>query len=439
MHSCSLLITTLICTFFAAVSWAQENPRLKKVYQDNCLLGLVDENSKEVLPTEFSTIETTPVGNDYLLTAKNKTQLRYFLYQENKVTPLPYAKVEKLNDRLLKVSKDGIYGAVNTDGKGVLLINYQEIVPAGTTALITVLEDAYGAATIEGQTILPNKYAALKYWSMGGFWGLKDGDYQLYDYKGKKIGATSCDIVRVPTANLPVCGVRKDKKWGLVNLENELVLDFKYKNMLLLDAGLIAVLGTNKKWSLLDLKGKKTTEKSYDLILPSVHAQYIKVVEGNKIGLMNAAGKLVLPVKYQKIDYVGHNWFAVEADGSVKLFHLKTQEFTEQVFQKFLSSVDNKDWKGFLVQEENQWKWFDFERGLQSTFAFKNVSRTSSGVVLVENEKQQLGVFSGQGVLILPMEYQAITPKDDFFRVKKIGLDWYFVNKDNKTVDCVEK
>jgi len=436
MHYCTLLIST-ICTLFAAVSWAQQDLPLKKVYQDNCLVGLVDANSKEILQTVFSTIETTSIGNDWLLTAKSKTQLHYFLYQEDKVTPLPYAKVEKLNDRLLKVSKDGIHGAVNTNGKGVLLINYQEIVTAGTTALITVLEDAYGAATIDGQTILPNKYAALKYWSMGGFWGLKDGDYQLYDYKGQKIGTTICDIVRVPTANLPVCGVRKDKKWGLVNLKNELILDFQYKNILLLDAGLIAVLEKNKKWSLLDLKGKKATEKTYDLVLPSAHAQYIKVVEGNQFGLMNAAGKLVLPVQYQKIDYVGHNWFAVEENGSIKLFNLKTQKFTEQVFQQFLNAVDDKNWKGFLVQEEAQWKWFNFEQGLQTTFSFKNVSRTSSGVVLVENEKHQLGVFSGQGILILPMEYQAITPKDDFFRVKKIGLDWYFVNKNNTQVDCV--
>lgn len=436
MHYCTLLIST-ICTLFAAVSWAQEDLTLKKVYQDNCLVGLVDANSKEILQTAFSTIETTSIGNDWLLTAKSKTQLHYFLYQEDKVTPLSYAKVEKLNDRLLKVSKDGVHGAVNTDGKGVLLINYQEIVTAGTTALITVLEDAYGATTIEGQTILPNKYAALKYWAMGGFWGLKDGDYQLYDYKGQKIGATICDIVRVPTADLPVCGVRKNKKWGLVNLKNELILDFQYKNILLLDAGLIAVLGKNEKWSLLDLKGKKAIEKTYDLVLPSTHAQYIKVVEGNQFGLMNAVGKLVLPVQYQKIDYVGHNWFAVEENGSIKLFNLKTQKFTEQVFQQFLNAVDDKNWKGFLVQEKTQWKWFNFEQGLQTTFSFKNVSRTSSGVVLVENEKHQLGVFSGQGILMLPMEYQAITPKDDFFRVKKIGLDWYFVNKNNTQVNCV--
>jgi hypothetical protein len=436
MHYCTLLIST-ICTLFATVSWAQENPSLKKIYQENCLVGLVGANSKEVLATEFSTIETTSVGNDWLLTAKSRTQMHYFLYQENKVTPLPYTKVERLNDRLLKVSKDGVYGAVNTDGKGVLLINYQEIVPAGASAIITVKEDAYGAATIEGQTILPNKYAALKYWSMGGFWGLKDGDYQLYSHKGQKVGTTICDIVRVPTGDLPVCGVRKDKKWGIVNLKNELILDFQYKNILLLDAGLIAVLEKDKKWSLLDLKGKKAIEKTYDLVLPSVHAQFIKVVEGDQLGLMNATGKLILPVKYQKIDYVGHNWFAVEENGLIKLFNLKTQKFTEQVFQKFLNAVDNKNWKGFLVQEEDQWKWFNFEQGLQTTFAFKNVSRTSSGVVLVENEKHQLGAFSGEGILILPMEYQAITPKDDFFRVKKIGLDWYFVNEENERVECV--
>lgn len=437
MHYRSLLFSAL-CMLFSVSLWAQQTASLKKVYQENCLVGLVDANSKEILPAEFAAIQTTSVGNDWLLTTKNKTQVNYFWYQNNKVTPLPYSKVEKLNDRLLKVSKDGVYGAVNTDGKGVLLISYQEIVTAGSEAIITVQEDAYGAATLEGQTILPNKYAALKYWSMAGFWGLKDGDYQLYDYKGQKLGTTICDIVRVPTANLPVCGVRKDKKWGIVNPKNELILEFQYKDILLLDAGFIAVLEKDKKWALLDLKGEKISEKTYDLVLPSVHAQYIKVVEGNQFGLMNAAGKLVLPVQYQKIDYVGHNWFAVEQNGLVKLFNLKTQKIVEKSFQGFLNAVDNKNWKGFLVQEENQWKWFDYEQGLQSTFAFKNVSRTSSGVVLVENEKHQLGVFSGQGVLMLPMEYQGITPKDDFFRVKKIGLDWYFVNFRNERVDCVE-
>jgi hypothetical protein len=436
MHFCTLLITA-ICTLFAAVSLAQENTTLKKIYQDKCLVGLVDANSKEVLRTEFTTIETTSIGNDYLLTAKSKTQMHYFLYQENKVTPLSYNKVEKLNDRLLKVRKDGVYGAVNTDGKGVLLLNYQEIVTAGTSAMITLLEGAYGAVTIEGQRILPNKYAALKYWSMGGFWGLKDGAYQLYAHNGKKIGATSYDLVRVPTANLPVCAVQKDKKWGLINPKNELILDVQYEQVELLGAGLVAVLGKDKKWSLLDLKGEKVTKKTYDGVLPSKQTQYVTVVEGSQYGLMSSTGKLVLPVQYQAVHYMGHNWVAVQENEVFKLFHLKTQKFNKQVFQKFLSQGAHTNWNGFLVQEEKKWKWFDFEQGLQSTFAFKNVSRTASGVVLVENETQQLGVFSGQGILMLPIEYQGITPKDDFFRVKKTGLDWYFVNQENAPVDCV--
>lgn len=433
------LLFSAFCALFSTVLCAQQDDAPKKVYQENCLLGLVDANSKEILPIKFTTIELTSVGNDWLLTAKSKTQLNYFWYQGNKLTPLPYTKVKKLNDRLLKVSKDGTYGAVNTEGKGVLLLSYQEIITAGSEAVITLQDNAYGAATLEGRTILPNQYAALKYWSMGGFWALKDGDYQLYDYKGKKVGTTICDVVQVPRADLPVCGVQKDKKWGLVNPNNELILDFQYKNILLLEAGLIAVSEADKKWFLLDLKGKKISEKTYDLILPSGHAQYIKVVEGKRFGLMNAAGKLVLPAQYQKIDYLGHNWFAIQENGLVKLYNLKTQKILEQSFQQFLNAVDNKNWQGFLVQEANQWKWFDFEQGLQSTFAFKNVSRTSSGVVLVENETHQLGVFNGQGRLVLPTEYQAISPKDDFFRVKKTGLDWYVVNAKNERVDCVEE
>lgn len=431
-----ILLVPIFCLFLNSCLFAQEKQLLKKVSQSNCLIGLVDTESREVLPKTFSTIEITTIGEDCLLKAKNKTQVKYYWYQDKKVTQLPYDKVEKLNDRLLKVTKDGVHGVINTEGKGVLLLRYQEIVAAGTEGIVTVFEDAYGVATIEGQTILSNQYDALKYWTMGGFWGLKDGDYQLYNRKGEKVGTTICDIVRVPTSNLPVCAVRKNKKWGLVNLQNKLILDFQYKNILLLDAGLVAVLDSNKKWTLLDLKGKKIAELNYDLVLPSVHAQYVKVVKGDQFGLVDGAGKLILPLQYQKIDYIGYNWFAVEDKGLVKLFNLKTQKFLKQSFQQFLNAVDDQSWKGFLVQEENQWKWFDFEQGLQSTFSFKNVSRTSSGVVLVENEKQQLGVFSGEGRLILPTEYQAITPKNDFFRVKKTGGDWYFVNAKNEKVDC---
>lgn len=439
MHYYNFLLV-LIWGLLPAFLIAQHNNSFQKVYQDNCLVGLVDANSKEILPTQFDAVGTQPIGDGWLVTAKDRRQVHYYWYQNEQVTALPYAQVERLNDRLFKVSKDGVYGAVNTDGNGVLLIAYQELVAAGTEAVITVYEDAYGAVDVDGQTILPNKYDALKYWSMGGFWGLKDGDYQLYDRKGQKKGTTVCDIVRVPTADLPVCGVRKNKQWGVVNSKNELILDFEYKNLLLLEVGMIAVLQKDKKWALLDLEGQQVVEKTYDLVLPSVHAQYIKVIEESQLGLMNAAGKLVLPIEYQKIDYIGHNWFAVEKkSGEIQLFNLKTQAFYKNSFQKFLNAVDNNSWKGCLVQEQDVWKWFDFERGLESTFAFQNVSRTSSGVVLVENEKHQLGVFSGEGMLLLPMEYQAITPQDDFFKVKKIGLDWFFVNRNNKRVNCIQE
>lgn len=84
----------------------------------DCRFGVVNKDSEEILPFNYTKIETIPIGNDYLITAKDKTKFSYYLYQNQKLIPLNYPEVEKLNDRTLKVGDIGEYGAINTAGKG---------------------------------------------------------------------------------------------------------------------------------------------------------------------------------------------------------------------------------------------------------------------------------------------------------------------------------
>ncbi|BDS13530.1 WG repeat-containing protein [Aureispira anguillae] len=430
-----LIILHLFCLSSLGVLGQNESPLTIALNKD-CRFGVVNKDSEEILPFNYTKIETIPIGNDYLITAKDKTKFSYYLYQNQKLIPLNYPEVEKLNDRTLKVGDIGEYGAINTAGKGILLMNYYHIEPAGTTAMITQNANGYGVVDLDGQPILTNQYEQLNYWTMGGFWAYKNGLYQLFGAEGQTINDAIYDAIKIPKADFSVCGVRKEGKWAVITANNEVVVAFDYQGVQILNAGIIAVQDAAAKWQLMDLKGTKITDQLFDAVKPLADNRHLLVRLGAKKGIINQEGKLILPLNTVDIEYLGNNWVAIKREKEVRIFDLEQQQFLNDSFDAVHGAKRGQDWEGVLVQQARQWKWLAFKMATLSTHSYVNVSPMPSGEILVEGKDRELGVLNSKGTLILPMVYQAISPENGFFKVKKEGTDWFFVNKQNTIINC---
>lgn len=426
-------ITFFFVLFFLNfVAQAQNTPPFL-LKSRNCAWGLQDISKKEIIfPIQYNSITYTPVGKDWLIEAKESGKTNYFLYQEGKFIPLAYSLVEKLNDRLLKVGEKGLYGAVNTEGKGVLVLNYKNILPAGNEFLTTILNQKYGIVGIDGKQILPNHYLQISHWEMGGFWAMSDKQLQLYDLTGKIVSGAIYDAVK-PSAIMPFCAVSKDGKWGIIDSKNKTILPFQNDGIDLMEGGLVAVL-KDQKWQLMDEKGQKKSKQSYEKI-QNLSTQFILVVQKEKKGLLDQKGNIVLEPIYQEIYDVGNNWVAVSEGTGFKIYDINKKTFLTHQFESVKFGKKEEDWTGILFQQNQKWGWLDFNGNILITPIYTQAA-PSMGNILVTGDNQMVGLINPQGQPILPLEYKSISPYNGFFKVKKAMGAWFYVNEKNEEVPC---
>lgn len=429
-----IFILQFICfAFYFNTILAQNNlPLVLK--SKECAWGLQDEElKKEVLPIQYSYITTTAIGKDWLIEAKEKTQTKYFLYQDGKVIPLAYPFVEKLNNRLLKVGDKDNYGMINTEGKGVLLVNYKNILPAGISTVLTILNQKYGAVAMDGKSILPNKFVQLSYWEMGGFWGMEQKTFQLYDLNGKIVQNAVYDAIK-PSLPMPYCAVSKDGKWGIINSQNKILLPLEYEGMALLDGGLVAAM-KGQKWQLMDEKGQNKSKEVYENV-QNLNAKIILVTQKGKKGLLDQKGNVILEPIYQELQDVGGNWIAASTGEGFKIFDLNKKAFLSYQFEAVKFGKSQENWTGILFQKDKKWGWLDFNGSIIVNPTYTQVA-PSVGSILVTGENQLVGLISFKGQPILPLEYKSISPYNGFFKVKKEIGTWFYVDKDNEIVGCI--
>ena len=421
--------------FYAFKSSAQSDNPFFKFMGANCHIGLLNQYNKEILPASFTNITIAPVGNNWLISAAVKNHYSYHFQIENELIKLPYNHVEILNDRLLKVGSPGAYGIINTTGAGVLLMNYENILPAGTEFAITLYKKLYGCVDLDGNSVIPNQYDLLLHWQAAGFWAYKYSQFHLIDHNGMSVLGLKYDKVLIPDVDLPICGVAKNGQWGAVNQQNELVLNIDYDEIMILDMGVVAVKDRELKWKLTDLNGKLKNKEEYDAIV-GLGNKGIVVTKDGKKGLLDYQAKSLIDVKYDDLQYLGNNWVSVNNNKEVLIYSIKENKFLDFIFEDIKTTDYTQRWEGVLIKKDSKWGWLDFNMNLKIKPIYTNVRLNYTNIIIVENENKKIGILDKNGDVVIPDEYTEIVPQNEYFKVKKEGTDWYYVNKKNKKVNC---
>jgi hypothetical protein len=425
-----------IILFFLVINLHAQEERPFTVFTGGgCFLGLLDANKKEVLKAEYSSIESVSIGDDWLITTRRLNHFSYFLHKGNKLTPLKYPRVSKINSRLLKVGHPGEWGIIDTEGKGILLMNYDNIYAAGSSAAITVYKKAYGAIGVDGKTIINNKYSQLQHWEMGGFWALESDQFQLINSSGEVVAGPKYDFIGPLSPELPICAVSKGDKWGVIDAQNEWVVEMNYEEIKLLDIGLVAVLD-NKEWQLMDIKGQQITDEKYDAV-EELGGEVVLVTQGSQYGLLSKDGKILLPLEYTSIRYVGNAWLATsKEDGVVQIFSIDENKFLEPTFEAVKKANDLETSQGILIQKDKSWAWFNYTSQTIQSIYTKAYFYPKTNLIIVEDKNRRIGCLGSNGEVILPIEYVDIIPKGAYFKVKREAGNWLYVNKKNELINC---
>jgi hypothetical protein len=99
--------------------------------------------------------------------------------------------------------------------------------------------------------------------------------------------------------------VQKDTLAGLIDSKGNTVIDFKYNSMMFMKEDRVWA-SKDGKWGLLDNKGNTLTEFIYQGAYDFKDG-YARVMLNDKVGVVNKAGKLIVPTEYKSLGSVYKN------------------------------------------------------------------------------------------------------------------------------------
>lgn len=184
-----------------------------------------------------------------------------------------------------------------------------------------------------------------------------------------------------------VLKVKKDGKYGLINLNGKIVLNCEYDDIYTLKGVKNSlIIERNEKVGLVDNSGRVIVEAIYAEIKPlgtqSIDGYIVKNTEG-KCGVIGASKDQKLEIKYEKIEQVvGNNLFVVTEGGKQKLINAKGNTVLEEGFEQI-----------------------------------KQILKDSKGIIFVKDGLY--GVMSTEGTVMIPNTYEDLKQLDNGYLVAK--------------------
>ena len=185
----------------------------------------------------------------------------------------------------------------------------------------------------------------------------KDGKYGLLDMQGEIICEPLYDNIRpLRNGNVIVC---KEKSWSLINRQGEILKNLEYDTIReFVDGFAIVALGGKK--GIIDESGNVLGELKYDMIMPLEYtsryneedkfAEYFEAYVDGKWGFLNKQGKEMSPFVYDDIkmrDFEG-GFVRVCKNGKWGYVNDKCEEMCEFVYEF--------DWRYFLRLGDKHYK-----------------------------------------------------------------------------------
>lgn len=284
--------------------------------QRNSKYGIANIEGKEIIPVQYSEIE---IKGTYLQALKTEEEgYIYFNAEGTKIDNLGYTSMIKTNNDnyYITINKDGFYGIVNSSKKELVKNKYSYIEYLfGEYFIASDTNGRLGIINTKDETVVEFKYEVLQKIDDTNVIEakiLKENKSELYSKDLEKIcSITNASIykeeqqhIKVSSAkeikyfdfngkelannevfkNNQLLSAQKDGKWGFVNREGNVIVDYQYDRVTEFNEYGFAGIRKNNKWGIIDKEGNIIQEPSYDIqetnMDPEFLGKYYKVYYG---------------------------------------------------------------------------------------------------------------------------------------------------------------
>ena len=267
----------------------------------------------------------------------------------------------------------------------------------------------------------------------------KDGKWGYIDKQGNLVIEYKYEIAESFSEELAL--VYTDKKYGYIDTKGNTVIDFKYESANSFSGGL-ATVKENGKWLIIDNKGTIKVDNLSELGIDNITTKYsngmLTVDDSNhNMGYIDTNGNLVIGFKYNLASKFSDEGIAFARDPQIRkngfidkkgktLIDFKYQQ--ADYFSEGLAAVQK-------VINGN-WGYIDVN-GNEMAFEYSYTYPFSEGLGRVKNSSKLYGYIDKSGKVVVEPQYsEAGNFKEKLAYVKKDGK-YGFINQSGKVViDC---
>lgn len=371
-------------------------------------MGILNNKGEMITPADWLSIKKED-GGVFMVSKKNKVtkdvDYGYInLKGEELFNPEEYTSVNDVYDgRIVANDLDaGKQCAFDLEGNVVVAPKYMRLDNFHNNVAAACEEKGkFGLIDLSGNWVLQPEYSFV-----GGFGGFMDG-LRKYSVIGK------------------------DEKYGLINKELKIVVEPKYDEIYDFDdtEGLIVVAGAGERQGVVDASGNWLLPAEYDRISIYGEMGYLKLEKGNKYGIADLKGNIIVDVEYLNLEYKhgllrvkeGFDTTMIKHPDGTTIFEGKNAGiFPDMV----LVSSDGKQW-GVIDHDGNELIAQEWNIPAQSINMVKfydgllNLYRDDKTIYI--DEKGQVKVSTDARGWAFSDDFAIIGKKDEYSIIDKAG------------------
>lgn len=301
---------------------------LGKAYTKNGYWGTMNEKWETVIPFEYQSFKR--FGWEKVIAQENN-KFGLIDFNNNVCINFEYEELSYIGN--LKAKQNGLWGIIDSDGNSIVEFNYQEIATTTPNYVLAKKENKWGYIDYNENLLLPFEYDTIQRFQGNSDMRLLkknnhygalsiDKNFQIefiYDSLGNLESHNqimldiceeqdycftkllSCEYDTLKKFHDPFFLVSKNSKYGILASEDSIIItllydsiEYKYSHF---------NVKQNGKYALFSKKGEQLTDFVFDEMGSSY--RFIQLVQiGDKYGIVNTEGKIIVPIKYKEIDYV---------------------------------------------------------------------------------------------------------------------------------------
>lgn len=212
-----------------------------------------------------------------------------------------YADHTKPYDSYERIEFIGKMGVIDSTGKIIFPIEFQDINFIGNNTAIYQLKSKYGYCKMDGSFVTEPIFQTASEFSFGRAYVANKNKYGYIDASGKKVTELEFDDASSFDENkIAIIGIKN--KYGIIDYEGNYIVEPKYTSIASFYGG-NAFFEENDLYGIINSKGE-IVQKPYYKFKERFLRNYFKVLGLNgKWGLLDESGKVVKEVKYDLIEF----------------------------------------------------------------------------------------------------------------------------------------